>query len=485
MVIKQQIKSSLVRQAAHNPKILLALVILLASLPRIYAIFQRIPHLMPDSFSYLNLARILRGEQISHLSLNSNIILQRDIQGWRTPVYPIFLNIVFFLSPKKGTEKVILQRIQRHGGFKIDAWHLKFLREKENLKSVQIVQHSLGLLSTILLFRLLLNLTGNLLIAFAGALLIIGWNPNWFWKYELLVLTEILTTTLLLILFLGLCKLEQSRKIHSYSLWWLSLLGGLLALIRPQFILAAGLPFGWWLYKFIRKTTVFKWHSVVALLLPPLILLGGWIVRNGVRYGFWGISTTTGFLLCMHFTAMQNIDVFGDKILKQTLYEHIPKCSVCSEKSYRTATVHIAPDLMLRWKLPFSAISRKLEKEAFKAIIHYPDIFIKSIIKATIAFLEPLPFPAGFAPFFVIWFPLGLLLKIGGLALFLLMPRKFSPFIQTLATFSVATILLTVIVAGGAEPARYSFAMEPLLALLTITAAQDLYLGFLEGRKKK
>jgi len=477
MVIKKQINSSLVRQAAHNPKILLALVILLASLPRIYAIFRRVPNLTPDSYSYLSLARVLRGEDISPLDFH------QDDQGFRTPVYPLFLNTIFFFSPKKGTEETILQRIQKHKGFKIDAWHLKFLREKENLKSVQIVQHGLGLLSTALLFRLLLSLTGNLLVAFVGALLVIGWNPNWFWGYELSVLTEILTATLLFILLWELYKLEQSQEIRPHSLWWLSLLGGLLALTRPQFVLAAGLPFSWWLYKVIRKSNSFYWHNVVALLLPPLILLGGWIVRNGVRYGFWGISTTTGFNLCIHFTSMQSIEAFDNQILKQTLYEHIPKCPKCSEKSYKFAIIHIAPNLALKWNTSFAIVSKKLEQEAFKAIINHPDVFIISVIKAIITFLKPLPFSAGFAPFFVIWFPLGLLLKIGGLALILLMPKKFSPFMQTLTAFSVATILLTVIVAGGAEPDRYSFAMEPLLALLTIVAAQNLYLGFLEDKK--
>ncbi len=477
--VERQTGGSLGRRIARNQRVLLTLVILLALLPRIYAIFRRVPNLTPDSFTYLNLARVLRGENVSPFDLH------RDDQGQRTPVYSIFLNTIFFFSPKKGTEEEILQRIQRHRGFKIDTWHLQFLREKENLKSVQIVQHGLGILSTALLFQLLLSLTSNLLIAFTGALLVIGWNPNWFWGLELSVLTEILTATLLLTLLWELYKLEQSQEIRLRSLWWVSLLGGLLALTRPQFILAAILPFSWWLYKVIRKTIVFNWHNVVALLLPPLILIGGWIIRNGIRYGFWGISTVTGFNLCIHFTAMQRIDAFDDEILKQTLYEHIPKCPRCSEKNYRFAIIHIAPNLMLKWKLSYNAISKRLEKEAFKAIIHHSDIFIISIVKATITFFKPLPFPTGFAQFFTIWLPFGLLLKIGGLALVLFMPKKFSSFMQTLAAFSVATILLTVIVAGGAEPNRYSFAMEPLLALLTIVAAQNLYLGLLEGRKKK
>jgi hypothetical protein len=479
MTVMRQFNDGLIRQIMNSSKILLALVILLSSLPRVYAAFRRVPYLTPDSFSYLNLARVLRGENISPFDLH------RDDQGFRTPVYPIFLNTIFFLSPKKGTEEAILQRIQRHQGFKIDAWHLKFFTQKENLKSVQITQHILGILSTVLLFQLLLSLTGNSLIAFFGALLVIGWNPTWFWGFELAILTEILTATLLLTLLWGLCKLDQTQEIRPRSLWWVSLLGGLLALTRPQFILATILPLSWWLYKVIRKSAVFSWHSVVALLLPPLILVGGWITRNGIRYGFWGISTVTGFNLCIHFTSMKRIDAFNDKILKQTLYEHIPKCPKCSVKNYRFAIIHIAPNLMLKWKLPYSALSKKLEKEAFKAIIHHPDIFMKSIITAIITFFKPLPFPAGFASFFTIWFPFGLLLKVGGLALVLFMPRRFPHFIRILAAFSVATILLTVVVAGGAEPDRYSFSMEPLLALLTFVVAYSLCLHLWKVEERK
>ena len=482
-VMMKQIGNSLIRQVTNSPKTLLALIILLVSFPRIYATFRRVPNLTPDSFSYLNLARILRGEQVPHLPMDPNAWAPRDDQGYRTPVYPIFLNTIFFLSPKKGTEETILQRIQRHKGFKIDTWHLKFLREKENLKSVQIVQHGLGILSTALLFQLLLSLTGNLLIAFTGALLVIGWNPNWFWGVELSIWTETLTVTLLLTLLWELYRLEQSQKIYPRSLWWVSLLGGLLALTRPQFILAAILPFTWWVYKVIRKTIVFSWHNVVALLLPPLVLIGGWIIRNGIRYGFWGISTVTGFNLCIHFAAMNKIDVFEDIILKQALSKHLSKCPICVNS--RFVIIHAAPDLITEWKLPFPAVSKKLEKEAFKAIINHLDIFVKSIIKATITFFKPLLFPGGFAPFFTVWFPFGLLLKIGGLMLILFMLKRFSYFIQILTLFSIATISLTLIVAGGAEPDRYSFSMEPLLALLTFVTIYSLCVNLWIVKKNK
>jgi hypothetical protein len=473
MIVMRQLSNDLIKQIINNSKILLALVILFASLPRVYAVFRRVPNLTPDSFSYLNLARILRGEQVPHLDMDKNAWAPRDDQGYRTPVYPIILNTIFFFSPKKGTEEVILQRIQRHKGFEIDAWHLKFLRKKENLKFVQITQHALGILSTVFLFQLLLSLTSNSLIAFFGALLVIGWNPNWFWGVELSVWTETLTVTLLLTLLWGLCKLDQTQEIRPRSLWWVSLLGGLLALTRPQFILATILPFSWWLYKVIRKSAVFSWHSVVALLLPPLILVGSWITRNGIRYGFWGISTVTGFNLCMHFTVMNKFDVF-DVTLQRALYKHLSKCPLCINS--RFVIIHAAPDLIAEWKLPFPAVSKRLEHEALKAIIHHPDIFMKSIITAIITFFKPLPFPGGFASFFTIWFPFGLLLKVGGLALVLFMPRRFPHFIRILAAFSVATILLTVVVAGGAEPDRYSFSMEPLLALLTFVGAYSLYL---------
>jgi hypothetical protein len=70
MTVMRQFNGSLIRQIMNSSKILLALVILLSSLPRVYAAFRRVPYLTPDSFSYLNLARVLRGENISPFDLH-------------------------------------------------------------------------------------------------------------------------------------------------------------------------------------------------------------------------------------------------------------------------------------------------------------------------------------------------------------------------------------------------------------------------------
>jgi hypothetical protein len=45
--------------------------------------------------------------------------------------------------------------------------------------------------------------------------------------------------------------------------------------------------------------------------------------------------------------------------------------------------------------------------------------------------------------------------------------------------------LLTVVVAGGAEPDRYSFGMEPLLALLTFVVAYSLCLHLWKVEERK
>lgn len=290
----------------------------MAFLPRVYAVFQWAPYLRADSFEYLKLARILRGKR------------ERDDWGWRTPGYPLFLNLVFAVARWSGTsEETLAQITQQHAqispGSRIHPWHLHYLRTEENLKAVQLAQHGLGLFATGLLFQILLRLTINPILATIGALVAIGWNPYWFWFYESSILTEVLAATLLILFFWVLQKMEGEG--WKYQLLAIAaLIGSVTALVRPQFVLTTPLLFAWWLWKVLRHEVKFSWQAFVASTLPFLILVGGWIVRNGIRYDYWGLSTVAGFNLCMHFTGMKDFDAFPDHSLREVLWKHSKEC---------------------------------------------------------------------------------------------------------------------------------------------------------------
>ncbi len=441
----------------NSATIWLAFVLFWALLPRIYVAFRWAPYLRPDSIEYLKLGRILRGK------------CRQDDWGWRTPGYPIF-NLVFALTGWRGTSdrlliRVVQQWTQVRPNSQIPAWHLRYLKAEEDLKSVQVAQHGLGLLAVGLMFQLFWRLSSNLVLAAFGALVSIGWNPYW-WFYERSILTEALTATLLMAFFHMLKKVEDEGW-KPQQLAIVALIGSIVALIRPQFVLTTPMLFAWWLWKVLRREVKLNWQSLVASTLPFLILVGGWTVRNGIRYGYWGLSTVVGFNLCMHFTSTKDFDAFPDPFLQEALRKRSEKCP------YPWVIRHVYPELVAEWHLPLPAITKRLEEQAIAAIVRHPQTFLISVLKALAAFFRLLP-PEYFMFPVYFWFPFALL-SIAGLLTVLFMPRFFTPYIRFVALFVVITALLTAVTAGGASPTRYGFPTDTLLMLLSLVAGWQIW----------
>jgi hypothetical protein len=436
------------------------IIFILALIPRVISGVIRIPHLLiEDSYTYLHLARFLRGE------------LVEDDQGFRTPGYPLFLNSVFALSGWQGTSQTLLNRIQKHQNITIPQKHLKFLREKENIKLVQIIQHGLGILSTLCLFWLLLNITKHYTISLIGALISIGWNTTWFWNYELYITTETLSATLLLLIIILIRLIDQQSWKISYCLSC-SLIIGMLILVHPQFLLAIFLLLGFWLLKLKQKETVLNLNIILATLLPSMMLVGGWILRNYYRYNVFTLSTVTGFNLCGHFTRFKDFDAFSDIILKHTLKKHIVSCPKCIHESEpRDSIYHIKSELMMYWNLSFPAVSKRLEQQGLVAIIKHPTTFLLSVSDAVINYFKPKPLPKKLKFVEPIWFTIDLIFKLSGLLTILFIPRKFSIFLKIITWFIVGTLLLSVTIAGGItpDPWRYCFPISSLLIFLSFS----------------
>jgi len=441
-------------------------IVILASLPRIISGVLRIPHLLiDDSYTYLHLARFLRGEPVE------------DDQGFRTPGYPLFLNFIFALSGWKGTSQAILDRIQKHQNIIIPPQHLKFLQEKENIKLVQIIQHGLGILSTIFLFWLLLSITKHFVISMIGALIAVGWNISWFWNYELYITTETLSATLLLIAIILIRLSEQNkRKICYYLLC--SLIVGILILVHPQFLLAILLPFGFWLLKLSQKETPFNLNVALVTILPSILLVGIWILRNYCYYQVFTLSTVTGFNLCGHFTRFKEFDAFPDISLRRILKRHVVTCPKCLHESEpRGSIYHVKSELMIEWNLSFPAISKRLEKQGFYAIIRQPKVFLLSVSDAIVNYFKPKSLPKKFKFFEPLWFIIDITLKLFGLLVILFIPRKFPSFLKIIAWFILGTLLLSVTISGGIapDPWRYCFPMSPLTAFLSISVIWQIW----------
>lgn len=126
-----------------------------------------------DGFFYLNAARVLRGERV--LPTMDRLVPFPRTETLGRLTYPIFLNIAFASAGWSPTPMQVLKRMEVRQPHIRDPWHWQFFRTKENLRAVQLLQHALGFMATILAFLLLWEWTKSGWISAAGSLIAVGW----------------------------------------------------------------------------------------------------------------------------------------------------------------------------------------------------------------------------------------------------------------------------------------------------------------------
>ncbi len=443
----------------------LALTVILSFAARIWIFAHRLPWITADTFTYLNCARMLRGEEVpsgfDHLAL-----APRDDQGARAPGYPIFLNLAFALSGWKGTPGDVLHRITRERKptpIELDDWHGGFLRSKENIRSAQLLQHLLGVLASVLAFGLLWQWTRCVWVASLGALIAVGLRPNWLLTYERALLTEALAATLVLAFFWFIAQAQEKDR------WkWLlfaSTVGSALALTRPNFAFASLLLcLAEWMHKERRD-----WRNFVAVLLPFFILVVGWVAQNGLRYGIWNVTTWVG-VISYHF--QDHPEAFSDPVLREELEKR--------KGDYR-AMAHALGDLIEKWGVSFPQAQRRLVAETKQAALKHPEIFTKSVISGLMTH---------YLSFFRASPRWGALRWILGILLFAMtVAGLVAPFVSgapSLMRFAVAFVVCNSFVAAlfidSHDQGRLAFPVE---SQLTLQAIWLLWRGVTTVRQRK
>jgi hypothetical protein len=132
-----------------RPGTALVAVLALALLARAATYARVPPRLNPDAFSYLNVARQLRGVAVPR-TWDELANLPRHNEAARTPGYPLFLELVFRLDGYRPTPEWFLESMARQRRF--EAFHFEFLGRTENLRAVQLAQHALRLAATALAY---------------------------------------------------------------------------------------------------------------------------------------------------------------------------------------------------------------------------------------------------------------------------------------------------------------------------------------------
>lgn len=340
----------------------LLVVVALGLAARMAAIGLLTPQVSTDSFSYLNLARQLRGIPMPSV-WDDTANLPRDDQGARTPGYPWFLNRVFELAGHRPSPVQLTERLEAARW--VDDWHLAFLRSAEDLWAVQVTQHAMGLLAALITYIIVWEWTARAWLAAATATLGVGLRPAWVLVFEPLVHTEVLGATLLLVsLWMGL---RASRP----GLGWPAglaamLVHSLVVLVRPP--LAFGAPV---LLVAVMGSDRRRWRIALVAALVWLLPLGAWSVRNGLRHDYWGLSPVLAQNLASHVRGSP--ELLADPTVGEL-------CVDLCRHSF--AGVRIVRALVRDRGLSYPAATERLLGSVLGAIRARPTAYLRSVARA-------------------------------------------------------------------------------------------------------
>ncbi len=353
-----------------RPGAALLAVLALALLARAATYARVPPRLNPDAFSYLNVARQLRGVAMPR-AWDELANLPRHNEAARTPGYPLFLELVFRLDGYRPTPEWFLESMARQRRF--EAFHFEFFERAENLRAVQLAQHALGLAATVLAYAIALRWTGSAAWAAAAAALAVGIRPSWVYVYEPSVQTEVLAGTLVLWV---VCLLTWAEGRPPARATWALALGVSCAaatLVRPALVAAAPI-----LLLGVRLIGRCRWAAVAAAASIWLAVVGGWVVRNGVRDGYWGLTSVGPHNLASHvrYEPARMTDAPVERY-----------CAVACGTDY--GGVPILRGLVVEGGLSYVEASSRLRAQLVWLIVQRPGAYLSSAVAAFVRFWYP------------------------------------------------------------------------------------------------
>ena len=220
-------------------------------------------------FLYLNITPRLHTDSVTYLILE-------DLWTIRTPGYPQFIEIIQFFNDL-------------------------FSLTSDYLGLILFLQiFILGLLNVGLIYVLARKLTGSTVFAVCVGIL---YNVNYFvLGFELLVLTETLAITLLLLTLFFYLKIYETSWKHA---WVAGLCSAFLLLTRPVFQVFFFVLVGITILLHLRKkerNPFFKkfGKAIVIFLVFNLVGILSWSLRNKIKFDYFGMSTIMPYQLYHH-----------------------------------------------------------------------------------------------------------------------------------------------------------------------------------------
>lgn len=196
-------------------------------------------------------------------------------------------------------------------------------------------------------------------------------NPGQFF-FEANLLTETLATFWLAIALLGACLwLNNPQRRNLWGALGIGLSSALAAITRPVFIFMPVLLAVFLAFSFKKKRLVLDWKPLLGVLLPALVLLGGWMGWVRANYHVFSMSTMTGYHLVQH-TGYYFEDVPEEYATIREVYLDYREKRIAERGTQGNAIWDAIPAMQDATGMNFYELSRTLQKISIQLILTHP-----------------------------------------------------------------------------------------------------------------
>ncbi|QRM89559.1 hypothetical protein FG167_10060 [Lacinutrix sp. WUR7] len=248
-----------------------------------------------------------------------------------------------------------------------------------SLKLTILFQSFLGILNIILLYKYAYLRTKNKITSFWIAFITTSFLNFLF--FELAILTETLTVTLMLLIF---WYIENFKLLDNDSkpkhLFILSLLFASIYLTRPMFIY---LPIGFFLFYIVKnasfgiKKTFLK---AIIVLIIPFISFYSWCSLNERNIGYFTSTYYLGINLSQTATFFFEKAPEKDKVIRDIFVKHRTYLEEQNQSGKYAMTVwHAYKELLKETKLSPPDLSHELSKISIDLFKKHPDLYVKQV----------------------------------------------------------------------------------------------------------
>lgn len=288
--------------------------------------------IFPDSSGYIKLAQLLTSLDLSNYT------------GERTPGYPTIIALT-----------------------------------GNNLNLTILFQSFIGVINTILVYKLILNETKHIKIAFCSTFLFTSFINLLF--YEVAILTETTALTILLASFWYIKTKELLNKDSSIKhFMFLSILFAYAYLVRPMFIF---IPIGFSLFfivKNIRHDYKKAFTKAFCVLIFPAITFYSWSALNEKNIGVFGSTYFLGINLAQTATSFFEKAPNEEALIRDIFIKHRDSIVTYGKTREYPMSVWMAYDELLeKTQLSPPELSNKLGDISINLFKKHPDLYLKQV----------------------------------------------------------------------------------------------------------